>query len=300
MTVRSVAQTACLQALTPFLFIPAAMPVGHYENFPVASILLPRPLRRAVVDIYRFARTADDIADEGDATPEARLAALEAYRAALHALGSQQQAASTQPAGLRRVFDPLADTIKRHQLPLTPFLDLLSAFAQDVRVHRYPDFASLEDYCRRSANPVGRLMLHLFGVSDATALAQSDAICTALQLINFLQDVRPDFRRGRLYLPQSELAAHGVSEDMVAIGDNGTAWRTLMAFQVARCRTLLDTGAPLGRRVEGRCGLELRLIVEGGRAVLARIEDAGYDVFGDRLVLRARDWPGILWRALAA
>ena len=276
------------------------MSVGHYENFPVASIFLPRALRRAVVNIYRFARSADDLADEGRATPDERIAALEAYRAALHALGAQQRLAAPQSSGLARIFDPLALTIKRHQLPLTPFLNLISAFEQDVRIHRYPDYRSLEDYCSRSANPVGRLMLHLFGVGEPDAITQSDAICTALQLINILQDVGSDVRRGRIYLPQAELAAFGVTEDMIVRGEAGSAWRGLMAFQINRCRTLLDAGAPLGRRLHGRSGLELRLIIEAARAVLGRIEAVGCDVFGERLVLRTRDWPGILWRALAA
>ena len=276
------------------------MSVGHYENFPVASILLPRALRRAVVDIYRFARSADDIADEGRATPDERIAALEAYREALHALGTQQRNAAPQSPGIARVFGPLALTVKRHQLPLTPFLNLISAFEQDVRIHRYPDYRSLEEYCSRSANPVGRLMLHLFGVSEPDAITQSDAICTALQLINILQDVGSDVRHGRIYLPQAELAAFGVTEDMIVRGQAGSAWRGLMAFEINRCRTLLDAGTPLGTRLQGRSGLELRLIIEGARAVLGRIEVAGCDVFGERLVLRTRDWPGILWRALAA
>ena len=274
------------------------MSVGHYENFPVASILLPHALRRAVVDIYRFARSADDLADEGRATPDERIAALEAYRAALHTLGAQQPNAVPQPPDIARVFAPLARTVKRHQLPLTPFLDLISAFEQDVRTHRYPDYRSLEDYCRRSANPVGRLMLHLFGVSEPDAIAQSDAICTALQLINILQDVGSDVRRGRIYLPQAELVAHDVTEDMIVRGEVSVAWRALMAFQIGRCRALLGAGAPLGRRLPGRSGLVVRLVIEGGRAVLNRIEAAGCDVFAGRLVLRTRDWPGILWRAL--
>ena len=254
------------------------MSVGHYENFPVASILLPHALRRAVVDIYRFARSADDLADEGRATPDERIAALEAYRAALHTLGAQQPNAVPQPPDIARVFAPLARTVKRHQLPLTPFLDLISAFEQDVRTHRYPDYR--------------------FGVSEPDAIAQSDAICTALQLINILQDVGSDVRRGRIYLPQAELVAHDVTEDMIVRGEVSVAWRALMAFQIGRCRALLGAGAPLGRRLPGRSGLEVRLVIEGGRAVLNRIEAAGCDVFAGRLVLRTRDWPGILWRAL--
>jgi phytoene/squalene synthetase len=141
-------------------------------------------------------------------------------------------------------------------------------------------------------------MLHLFGATEPDAIAQSDAICTALQLINILQDVGSDLRRGRIYLPQSELAAFAVTEEMLVRGEAGSAWRALMKFQIARCRTLLDAGAPLGRRFPGRFGLELRLVIEGARAVLRRIEQADYDVFGHRLILRSRDWPGILWRAI--
>ena len=276
------------------------MSVGHYENFPVASILLPRGMRRAVRDIYRFARSADDIADEGRATPEERVASLEAYRTALHTLGTQQRSPAQNSPELARVFDPLAITVKLHQLPITPFLNLISAFTQDVSVHRYADYASLEDYCSRSANPVGRLMLHLFGATEPAAVAQSDAICTALQLVNILQDVGSDLRRGRVYLPQTELATFGVTEDMLVRGEAGSAWRALMAFQIARCRTLLDTGAPLCRRLPGRTGLELRVVTEAARTVLRRIEQARDDVFGHRLVLRGRDWPGILWRAALA
>jgi squalene synthase HpnC len=166
------------------------MSVDHYENFPVASVLLPRHLKKAVIDIYRFARTADDIADEGTATPIERLAQLKAFHQALHSLSRPTLAGDPAlPAELSSIFIPLGKTISRHQLPLMPFYDLLSAFEQDVVKVRYADYAALQDYCRRSANPVGILMLHLYDCVDQVSLEQSNAICTALQLINFLQDV---------------------------------------------------------------------------------------------------------------
>ncbi|MFC4277881.1 squalene synthase HpnC [Achromobacter aloeverae] len=274
------------------------MPVDHYENFPVASVLLPRRLRGAVTDIYRYARSADDIADEGDATPSQRLAELAAYRAELHriaSVGSHSAAADR----LAPIFVPLAATIARHQLPITPFLDLLSAFEQDVTVTRYPDEAALLDYCARSANPVGRLMLHLYGVTDADALRQSDAICTGLQLVNFWQDVRIDWRKDRVYLPQDALRRHGVSEEDLAACRLTPQWRALLGEQVARARALLHSGAPLTRRLPGRIGLELRLVVHGGLRILERIEQARYDVFMNRPELGGRDWCVMLWRALS-
>ncbi|WP_454689530.1 squalene synthase HpnC [Achromobacter aloeverae] len=273
------------------------MSVDHYENFPVASILLPRRLRGAVADIYRYARSADDIADEGEATDAQRLAELAAYRAELHRI-----AGAGGPAGerLAPVFAPLAATIARHQLPITPFLDLLSAFEQDVTVKRYPDEAALLDYCARSANPVGRLMLHLYGVSDAEALRQSDAICTGLQLVNFWQDVRIDWRKDRVYLPQDALRRHGVGEEDLAACRLTPQWEALLGAQVARARALLHSGAPLTRRLPGRIGLELRLVVQGGLRILERIEQARYDVFMNRPELGARDWCVMLWRALFA
>ncbi|OZI33867.1 squalene synthase HpnC [Bordetella genomosp. 10] len=271
------------------------MSVDHYENFPVASILLPRRLRGAVADIYRYARSADDIADEGEATDAQRLAELAAYRAELHRIAGAGGPAEER---LAPVFAPLAATIARHQLPITPFLDLLSAFEQDVTVKRYPDEAALLDYCARSANPVGRLMLHLYGVSDAEALRQSDAICTGLQLVNFWQDVRVDWRKDRVYLPQDALRRHGVGEEDLAACRLTPQWQALLGAQVARARALLHSGAPLTRRLPGRIGLELRLVVQGGLRILERIEQARYDVFMNRPELGARDWCVMLWRAL--
>ncbi|KRA02333.1 MAG: squalene synthase HpnC [Achromobacter sp.] len=275
------------------------MSIDHYENFPVASLLLPRRLRGAVTDIYRFARAADDIADEGSATDEERLAQLAAFRTELHRIGAEP---GTPPAAglppLSDIFAPLAQTIARHQLPITPFYDLLSAFEQDLTVKRYEDYATLMDYCSRSANPVGRLMLHLFEASTPQNLTESDAICTGLQQVNFWQDVRVDWHKHRVYLPQEDLRRHGVSDEDLAACRLTPAWRELMAFQVDRTRALLHFGAPLARRLPGRIGLELRLVVQGGLRVLERIEASGYDVFMNRPELGAKDWAIMLWRSI--
>ncbi|NEX62844.1 squalene synthase HpnC [Noviherbaspirillum galbum] len=266
------------------------MSVEHYENFPVASILLPARLRPAVHAIYAFARSADDIADEGDALPSERLAALQSYEAELECI-----TAGAAPA--LPVFRRLAQVIRGHALPLQPFHDLLSAFRQDVVTTRYATFDELLDYCRRSADPVGRLMLHLYEAVDARALEEADAICTALQLINFWQDVAIDWRKERVYLPQEDLARFGVAEDQIAKGIVDDAWRSLMSFELARARTLMQSGAGLPLRLPGRIGWELRLIVQGGLRIIERIEQADHDVFRRRPVLGTRDWLVLLWRA---
>ena len=267
------------------------MAVDHYENFPVASILLPRRLVPAVEAIYAFARGADDVADEGDALPAERLAALGQYEAALDAI-----AAGRVPDG--QMFARLARIVSQFRLPLQPLRDLLSAFRQDVVTTRYPDYALLLDYCRRSADPVGRLMLALYGVGGAQNLAQADAICSALQLINFWQDVGIDIGKGRIYLPQEDLVRFGVGEADIAAGADTPAWRALMAFEVERARALMQSGAPLATRLPGRIGWELRLVVQGGLRILDRIETAGYDVFRRRPQLGKKDYAIMGWRAL--
>jgi squalene synthase HpnC len=270
------------------------MAVDHYENFPVASILLPRHLAPAVEAIYAFARSADDIADEGDATPAERFAALDAYDAALDAIerGERFDESASNP-----MFARLAEALRRHALPLQPLRDLLSAFRQDVVTTRYADVAGLLDYCRRSANPVGRLMLGLYGKVDDTNLRESDAICSALQLINFWQDVGIDIGKGRIYLPQEDLARFQVGEEEIAQALAGPAWRALMHFEVERARALMLEGAPLAARLPGRIGWELRLVVQGGLRILEAIERADYDVFRRRPRLGRLDWPLLLWRA---
>jgi squalene synthase HpnC len=267
------------------------MSAGHYENFPVASILLPGKYRHPVKLIYRFAREADDFADEGDMPDASRLQLLDAFRQEL------RNVEAGRPPGIAW-FAELAATIAEHRLPLQPFHDLLSAFSQDVTKRRYADHGEVLDYCRRSANPVGRLLLKLYGAATEQNLACSDAICSSLQLVNFLQDVAIDYRRGRIYLPQSDLARFEVREEQIAAGDAGGNWRSLMSFEVARARELLYSGVKLGNVLEGRIGLELRMIVAGGDQILSKINRVGGDVFRHRPVLGWFDWPLLLARAL--
>ena len=267
------------------------MGVGHYENFPVASLLLPRRLRRPVSAIYRFARTADDFADEGDFPASERLARLAHFDAQLDRI--ERGEASQEP-----LFVELAQAIATHRLPLAPFRALLSAFSQDCVKSRYADYAELLDYSRRSADPVGRLLLHLFDACAPDAVACSDRICTALQLINFWQDVAIDHAKDRIYLPLEDLQRFGVCEAQLGRGEADSAFRALMRFQVARTRALLYDGAALGQRLEGRIGLEIRMVVAGGDTILQKILDADCDVFRHRPVLRAADWLRMLLRSL--
>jgi len=270
------------------------MAVDHYENFPVASILLPAALREPVAAIYAFARSADDFADEGDLPPQERIARLAAYQAELDAIERGM------PTG-HPVFIALRPVIDRFDLPLQLFRDLLDAFRQDVDQDRYADFPELMDYCRRSADPVGRLLLHPFGQATEANLVRSDAVCSALQLINHWQDVGIDAakgRRGRIYLPQDDLQRFGVREANIVSGVADDDFRALLKFQVGRARALMLSGASLGWDLPGRIGLEIRAIVGGGLRILDKIDAIDYDVFHRRPVLRAPDWPHILWRAL--
>lgn len=271
------------------------MGVDHYENFPVASLLCPPALRPAVAAIYHYARTADDIADEGDVLAEARLADLAAYLAELHAVADGEQPGTRWA----RVFLPLANALREHALPLSLLEDLLSAFSQDVVKTRYADRDELLDYCRRSANPIGRLLLHLYGVNDPDALAQSDAICSALQLINFWQDLSIDLPRGRIYLPLDRCRAHGVDEALLFAGIDTAATRALVRSECDWAEALMRRGAPLVHRVPGRAGWELRGVVQGGLAVLRKIAALDHATLDRRPALGALDLPGIAWRALA-
>lgn len=297
--------------ITPVTSLPAVplpdpaqtgtTPSAHYENFPVASWLCPPRLRPAVAAIYAFARTADDIADEGVASPAERLALLEAYRLDLAAAARGATASDRWPD----VFTPLAHVIRQHALPEPLLAALLSAFVQDIEKTRdhtaYADRAELLDYCARSANPVGRLLLHLYDVHDATALTQSDAICSALQLINFWQDPSVDLPRGRLYFPLADCERHGVSpENLLASTSAATRRETLalIADEVAWARTLMREGAPLVHRLPGRMGWELRFVVQGGLRILDKIEALGFDTPRHRPTIGAADAPLLAWRAL--
>ena len=283
--------------------LPAPAAIGHYENFPVASWLCPPRLRPPIAAIYHFARTADDIADEGDATPDQRLADLAAYRADLAAAARGDGASTRWP----QVFGPLARAMADFALPEALLADLLSAFAQDIAFTRdgraYADRTELLDYCRRSANPVGRLLLHLYGVGDATALTQSDAICSALQLINFWQDVSVDLPRQRFYLPLADCAAHGLARDdfrlfrPLAPHQPAQAAIELISKEVQWARALMHQGAPLVHQLPGRIGWELRLVVQGGLAILDKIAAQGFDTFSRRPTVGKADAPQLLWRA---
>ncbi|KTT22172.1 squalene synthase HpnC [Pseudacidovorax intermedius] len=285
--------------------LPSQAPApGHYENFPVASWLCPPRLRPPIAAIYHFARTADDMADEGNALPEARLADLVDYRADLDAVFAGAAPSPRWP----QVFGPLAAQAHAFALPHAPLADLLDAFAQDVAFTRhgrsYADRAELLDYCRRSADPIGRLLLHLYGVQDAQALRQSDAICSALQLINFWQDLSVDLPRGRRYLPLADCAAHGLAPEdfdrFAPLGDAPPppAALALVAGQVQWARERMAQGAALVHRLPGRIGWELRLVVQGGLAILDKIEAQGFDSFRRRPTVGKADAPRLLWRAL--
>ena len=270
------------------------MSVEHYENFPVASWLCPPALRPAVSAIYWFARTADDLADEGNASPPQRLFDLALYRTDLAAV------ACGGPVSERwqGVFEPLRAALVANQLPLNLLTDLLSAFEQDVVKHEYADRVELLDYCRRSANPVGRLLLHLYGVLGTDALRQSDAICTALQLANFWQDVGLDTRRGRVYAPAADCARHAGAREALLDGRDSAQTRALLADMVNWSRRLMTEGAALVHAVPGRAGWELRLVVQGGLRILEKIEQLGFATLAARPTLRWHDAPLLLWRAL--
>ena len=270
------------------------MSIDHYENFPVASWLCPAALRTAVTAMYHFARTADDIADEGNAAPEQRRADLARYRLALQAAAAGAPLAAAWPA----IFRPLAAAITRHQLPVRLLDDLLDAFLQDTGNPRHADRAQLLDYCARSANPIGRLMLHLAGVSDDLSLAQSDAVCSALQLINFWQDPSVDLPRGRHYVPVADAQRHGLSLDTLAAQPDNAATQALLRELCRWAAELMRQGAPLACRLPGRLGWELRLVVQGGLRILERIDRLQYRTLHQRPVLGGSDLPVMAWRAL--
>ena len=279
--------------------------VAHYENFPVASWLCPPALRAPVRAIYAFARCADDIADEGSAGAAQRLLDLQAYRAELLAAVAPAASAATPAAGLRwpHIMPALAQQVHAWQLPLESLLHLLDAFEQDVRRtasgQLYADLPELLGYCSRSANPVGRLLLHLYGVRDERSLQQSDAICSALQLINFWQDLSLDLPRQRHYLPLAALRRHGVELESLhpSAGEQPQAQAMLLEL-CAHARALMHQGAPLAWRLPGRVGWELRLVVQGGLRILDKIETLGGRTWCQRPRLRAPDAPLLLWRAL--
>ncbi len=272
----------------------AAVSVEHYENFPVASWLCPPALRAPIAAIYWFARTADDLADEGEAAAAQRLADLDAYRRDLDAVAAGREASARWP----QVFAPLARALREHRLPTGLLHDLLDAFAQDVVKQRYADRAEVLDYCRRSANPVGRLLLHLYGVTDEASLRRSDAICSALQLINFWQDLGVDTARGRLYVPEADCARHALSGETLLARQDSPAVRALVRDECDWARALMLEGAPLVHAVPGRAGWELRLVVQGGLRILDKIAALEFATLRMRPTVGAVDALVLAWRAL--
>lgn len=266
----------------------------HYENFPVASILLPKPLRQSVAVIYQFARQADDFADEGDDTIAQRLAKLQAFRDELDLIQAYIRPNTA-------LFLALKQVIQRHHLPLQPFYDLLDAFSQDVVKIRYDNFDEVMHYCERSANPIGVLMLHLYQAATPHNITLSNHICSALQLINFYQDIAIDIQKhkgeGRIYLCQDEMQQFNVTEAMIRDQVNNPAWQSLMAFNLVRATQLLQEGKPLGKRLKGRIGFELRMMIAGGERILTKLNACHGDIFHRRPTLKAWDWLIILVKA---
>jgi squalene synthase HpnC len=269
----------------------------HYENFPVASYLLPVAMRPHIAAIYAFARTADDVADEPGMADGDRLRRLEDWRARLErAAGSESHAAGSDDAD--QIFLALAHTIRECRLPISLFLDLLSAFRQDVVQGRYATWDDVIDYCRRSANPVGRLVLRVAGRASPELDARSDDVCTALQLTNFWQDLERDWRIGRVYVPEADRARTGARDEDLAAGRMTPEWRQVLSEMVQRTRALFARGRAVCDGVDGRLRWELRLTWLGATRILDRLEGSGFDVFQHRPTLGAADAPVLVWRAI--
>jgi hydroxysqualene synthase len=276
----------------------SAQEITHYENFPVASWLCPPHLRPAIAAIYWFARTADDLADEGDVTPQQRLDDLAAFRADLLAASKGKAISGRWP----QVFPPLAAAIAQYSLPIKHLDDLLSAFEQDIRKTRdgqgYATEAELHDYCARSANPVGRLLLHLYGITDAIALGYSDNICTALQLINFWQDISQDIPRGRFYLTEAACTQYNVTRaDLISLKQTQNT-TNLIAAQAINTLAMMQKCSQLVHLIPGRAGWELRFVVQGGLRILDKIKALDYAMLEKRPKLTKLDYVVIGWRAL--
>ena len=262
---------------------------SHYENFTVVSWFLPRELRQHMYNVYAYCRWSDDLGDEIP-DPSMAVHALEWWRGELEACFA---GAPRHP-----VFVALRETVERFEIPPEPFHHLLDAFVQDQTVKRFPTYAELEHYCTRSANPVGRLVLYLFGFGDAERQRLSDATCTALQLTNFWQDVTVDWQKGRVYLPLEDLRKFGAREEQIAAGQFDDAFRALMEFEVERARQLFAEGLPLLYMVPKRLRLDLEMFTRGGEAILDAIERQGYDVLSSRPVLSRTGKAALMLRRL--
>jgi squalene synthase HpnC len=267
----------------------------HYENFPVASFVLPKHLRHPISLIYTFARQADDFADEGHLSPDSRLAKLQGFKEQLDLIKTNGPIKS-------QFFIDFRKMVHEFNLPLAPFYDLLDAFSQDVTKTRYANYAELLDYCRRSANPIGALLLHLFGKATEENLGYSNNVCTALQLINFYQDVAIDFEntfhKSRVYLCQDEMKQFGISEAQIASQHVNIHWENFMLFNIERAEAMLTAGKPLEHILPGRIGIEMRMIIGGGEQTIYKLKRVRGDIFKHRPTLKAWDWPVILLKAL--
>jgi squalene synthase HpnC len=273
---------------------------SHYENFPVASVFLPKHLREPIALIYSFARQADDFADESDFTIEYRLSLLNCFRDELDLLHAYIKPQTP-------FFAALGSMIKAEKLPYEPFYELLDAFSQDVIKTRYANYDEVLDYCTRSANPIGRLLLHLYGNSTPENVRLSDNICTALQIINFLQDIAIDFKKNhgkqRIYMCQDELAAFGINEQQIKDYVEGKKaadenWQQFMQFNLRRVNALMYAGKSLGRILSGRIGFEMRMIIAGGEHIISKISKVDGDIFKHRPTLNYWDWLIIFSKAL--
>jgi hydroxysqualene synthase len=265
----------------------------HYENFPVASWFLPKRMRLPIAAIYAFARKADDYADEGNIDDDSRIRSLNEMALNIDACYTGH------PPDLP-MYIALTDTIQRFELPAELFHDLLSAFKQDITQKRYTDFGELMDYCRRSANPVGRLILHIYGKTDRQSLGLSDALCSALQLINFYQDLAQDYdENGRIYIPQDEIRAAFVNDSYFKNHITDGPMILMMRKQFQRTNKLLNAGAPLGKKLKGLFGLEIRMITAGASRTLQKLDQQDDDMFSrPRLSLADRAW--VVWMAIRA
>jgi len=260
---------------------------SHYENFPVISFLLPKNIRKDVAVIYQFARQADDIADEGDLSPDERLKQLEEYR------NSLIQSLEGNPSN--KFWASLAQTIKDKKLTSSNFLKLLSAFEQDVTKKRYNDFTELQNYCDNSANPVGRIILELHGIFDAEAIQYSDSVCTALQLTNFYQDVSIDIQKNRIYIPNNELQNFSITENRFLLKEINVNFMHLMQFQIERAEKLFDNGSNLLTKLPWRLKRQIAWTIKGGEAILKKIRNYNFDVLNFRPTLSKKDFIKLLF-----
>lgn len=263
---------------------------SHYENFPVASKLLPKPMRKHVAAVYAFSRYADDLADEGNMQADIRLTKLEMLETQI------ERTLRGEPSGEKHIV-ALCNTIKEKTLSIQHFKDLISAFSQDVTVNRYKTFEDVLDYCQRSAAPVGRIMLHLSNNATEENLAYSDKVCSALQLINFYQDIEQDIKEnGRIYIPTEEMSVYEVTPEHLINTQHPPLMQALMQFQYHRAEQLLIEGSPLGQNLKGRVGAEIRAIINGGLKICEKLK-AQSDVYS-RPRLSKSDWRGIMIKAL--